>query len=185
MPERKTDGMVVWILNRVALALHRRQLAEHGGAPGFDLVRLSMALGWPKTVAILAEGRASANDLAAAYADGILRLRPFQSGNERTAYLLAHLFLALNGAQLPATRPERLAVFTALAGGALTRAQYAQWMAMRQFADRSKAASVVGVRRDNKGRVVGVGVWRSGVKPGAGRSLPRATEAPPVPMLEN
>jgi len=178
--------MVVWILNRVALALHRRQLAEHGGAPGFDLVRLSMALGWPKTVSILAEGRASVNDLAAAYADGILRLRPFESGNERTAYLLAHLFLALNGAKLPATKHERLAVFTALAAGALTRAQYAQWMTMREFADRSNAATVVGVRRDPKGRVVGVRVWRAGGKPGALRRLPRAAaEAPPVPMLEN
>lgn len=178
--------MVVWILNRVALALHRRQLAEHGGASGFDLVRLSMALGWPKTVAILAEGRASANDLAAAYADGILRLRPFESGNERTAYLLAHLFLALNGATLPATKQERLAVFTALSAGALTRAQYAQWMTMREFADRSNAATVVGVRRDTRGRVVGVGVWRSGGKPGAVRRPPRAAaEAAPVPMLEN
>jgi len=179
--------MPVWILNRVALALHRRQLAEHGGSPEFDLVRLSMALGWPKTIAALADRRVSMNDLAAAYADGILRLRPFESGNERTAYLLAHLFLVLNGAALPATRRERLAVFTALAAGAVSRQQYAQWMTMRQLADRSNAAAVVGVRRDARGHVVGVGLWRAPSKSGAiGRSrLAAVADAQSVPMLEN
>lgn len=175
------SAMAVWILNRVALALHRRQLAEHGGASGFDMVRLSMALGWPKTVAVLADPKPTVNDLAAAYADGVLRLRPFESGNERTAYLLAHLFLALNGASLPATRQERLAVFTGFATGAMRLADYSQWITMRQFAQRQNMSTVVGVRRDARGQVVGMGVWHTAAKPRA----PRGIALPPVPLLEN
>jgi death-on-curing protein len=179
--------MAVWILNRVALALHRRQLAEHGGAPGFDLVRLSMALGWPKTVAHFAPRHVTFHDLAAAYADGVLRLRPFESGNERTAYLLANLFLLLNGAAPPASRQERLAVFTAFAAGAIRRPQYAQWMSMRRLAERSGAGTVVGVRRDARGRLVGVGLLRAAPKrDGArrARSLP-APALPAVPLLKD
>ena len=179
--------MAIWILNRVALALHRRQLAEHGGAAGFDVVRLSMALGWPKSVATFAQHRVTLNDLAAAYADGVLRLQPFESGNERTAYLLGQLFLALNGVAPPASRQERLAVFTAFANGAIKRPQYAQWLSMSQYAERSGAAAVVGVRRDARGQLVGVGMLRAPARTGGARGtkVPRVIGAAPVPLLQD
>lgn len=168
-----------WILNRTAVALHRRQLAEHGGAPGFDLVRLSMALGWAKTLAAWSVRRLSVHDLAAAYAEGVLRLRPFESGNERVAYLLAQTFLALNGAEPPPDRAEHLAVFVTFAARAIDRVQYAQWLTMRDLARRSRAATVVAVRRDAGGRVVGMGVWRAGA-----RRSPAHRQDTAVPMLQ-
>ena len=63
-----------WLLNRAVLAAHRRQLAEHGGASGFDLVRLALALGWPKTVLAFTDAQVTLYDLAAAYSEALLRL---------------------------------------------------------------------------------------------------------------
>jgi death-on-curing protein len=174
-----------WLLNRAVLAVHRRQLAEHGGAPGVDLPRLALALGWPKTVAAFAETRLSVYDLAAAYSEALLRLRPFESNNERMAYLLGKLFLAVNDAQLPAAVAEQMTMFRALRAGAIGRARYAQWMLMRRLVQHG--AAVIGVARDRSGRVLKVGVLRrASVRAAAGSAASRL-EAPSrnVPMLQN
>lgn len=174
-----------WLLNRAVLAAHRRQLAEHGGAPGADLPRLALALGWPKTVLAFADARLSLYDLAAAYSEALLRLRPFESNNERMAYLLAKLFLALNGAQLPAAAAEQMIMFRAFRAGTVGRARYAQWMLMRRLVP--QGAAVIGVARDRSGRVLKVGVLRraparsaAGVAPLGGGAAPRI-----VPILQN
>jgi death-on-curing protein len=174
-----------WLLNRTVLAAHRRQLAEHGGAPGVNLPRLTLALGWPKTVLAFAETRVSLYDLAAAYSEALLRLRPFESNNERMAYLLGKLFMAINDAQLPAAVAEQVTMFRALRTGAIGRARYAQWMLMRRLVQHG--AAVIGVARDRSGRVLKVGVLRrAAVRTAAGGTAARS-EAPHrhVPMLQN
>jgi death-on-curing protein len=162
----------VWLLNRAVLAAHRRLLAEHGGASGVSLSRLALALGWPKTVLAFADARVTLFDLAAAYSEGLLRLRPFDSNNERMAFLLGRLFLALNDTQLPVAAAEQIAAFRALRAGAISRARYAQWMLMRRLV--SQGAAVIGVARDRSGRVLKVGVLRRA------EALPQ-----PVPLLQN
>lgn len=165
-----------WLLNRTVLATHRRQLAEHGGAPGFDLPRLALALGWPKTVLAFADGRVTLYDLAAAYSEAVLRLRPFASGNERMAWLLCRLFLAVNGAPLPAAA-EQLAAFGALRRGAIGRGRYGQWLLARRPAVREAA-----VRSASEGsRVLRIGLLR---RTPAAASLPAATQ-PQVPLLQD
>jgi death-on-curing protein len=165
-----------WLLNRAVLAAHRRQLAEHGGAPGVDLPRLALALGWPRTVLAFADGRLTLYDLAAAYSEALLRLRPFASGNERMAWLLCRLFLAVNGAPLPAAA-EQLAAFGALRRGAIGRGRYGQWLLARRPAVRELT---VHTARDG-GRVLRIGVLR---RPAAAASLPAAAQAQ-VPLLQD
>ena len=175
----------IWLLNRTVLAAHRRQTAEHGGAPGVDLPQLTLALGWPRTVLAFAEGRLPVFDLAAAYTEALLRLRPFESNNDRMAYLAGRLFLAVNGAQMPGAAAEQLAMFQALRAGAIGRARYAQWMLMRHLVQRG--AAVIGVARDRSGRVLKVGVLRRRAAHRATATQPTATEAPRhiVPMLQD
>jgi death-on-curing protein len=167
------------------LATHRRQLAEHGGASGVDLPRLALAMGWPKTVLAFADGRVSIYDLAAAHSEALLRLRPFESGNERMAYIASRLFLALNGEQMPATAAEQLAMFLVLRTGTVDRARFAQWMLMRRLVQRG--AAVIGVARDRSGRVLKVGVLRRSDAHASTRGTPAARQAPAlgVPMLRD
>lgn len=174
-----------WLLNRTMLAAHRRQLAEHGGAPGADLAQLALAMGWPKTVLAFADGRVSTYDLAAAYSEALLRLRPFESGNERMAYIAGRLFLAVNGAQMPASAAEQLAMFLALRAGSIDRARYARWMLMRRLVQRG--AAVIGVARDPSGRVLKVGVLRRSETHASARGAPAARRTPAlgVPILQN
>ena len=167
----------VWLLNRTVLAAHRRQLAEHGGAPGFDLPRLALALGWPKTVLAFADGRLTPYDLAAAYSEAVLRLRPFASGNERMAWLLGRLFLAVNGAPLPAAA-EQLAAFGALCRGVIGRGRYGHWLLARRPAVREVPLRVT---RD-AGRVLRIGVLRRAPAPAS--AMPTAAQAQ-VPLLQD
>jgi death-on-curing protein len=173
-----------WLLNRAVLAAHRRQVAEYGGAPGVDLPRLALALGWPKTVLAFADRRLTVYDLAAAYVEGVLRLRPFESSNERMAHIVGRLFLAVNGAQLPAAAAEQLAMLLALRTGAIGRARYAQWMLMRRLVQ--QGAAVIGVARDRSGRVLKVGVLRRSAARAPASGAP-AAQAPAavVPMLHD
>jgi len=174
----------IWLLNRTVLAAHRRQLAEHGGASGVDLSRLALALGWPKTVLAFADSRVTVYDLAAAYSEALLRLRPFDSNNERLAYLLAKLFLSLNGAQMPAAPAEQVSMFHALRGGVIGRTRYAKWMLMRRLVH--QGAAVIGVARDRSGRVLKVGVLRRSAARAPASGAP-AAQAPAavVPMLHD
>lgn len=137
----------VWILDRVAVAAHRRQLAEHGGhRSGLDPARLAEALAWPHRLYAAINGSRRYEELAAAYAESVIKLRPFEEGNLRTAFLLAMLFLRLNGVAMPAPLSEKYAAFIAFAGGRLNRVAFAEWMALRRLANDNPGRTVVKVR---------------------------------------
>jgi len=148
MSERQT----VWILDRVAEAAFARYLAEHGTRThAHDPVRLAAALAWPRTVAAFSDGPVRLSQLAAAHAAAVVRLRPFEEGNEAMACLFAMLFLRLNGVELHAPVMEKYTVFAALADGRLDAFGLAQWMRMRHLANRQGVEWVVQVRiRDGK-----------------------------------
>ncbi len=118
----------IWIREDAVLAIHRRQLAEHGGFEGVrDAGLLSSALYRPQQLFMYAAPTLSA--LAAAYAFGIARNHPFLDGNKRTAYVCARLFLKLNGYDMIATQQEKYAAVIALASGAFDEATFAAWVA--------------------------------------------------------
>jgi len=120
----------VWVLNDVVIAIHRRQIAEHGGLDGIrDKGLLESALGNPKNLHHYGEPKPSVAQIAASYAYGIARNHPFLDGNKRTAFVVCELFLGLNGAKLNADMHEKYNMFISLAEGKTSEAQLAEWIA--------------------------------------------------------
>ena len=115
-----------WLSLDIALAVHDRQLAEHGGPTGVrDQDMLESALARPLNQWTYGEDDLCA--LAAAYAYGIARNHPFTDGNKRTAWVFARLFLVLNGQTLSFTPRMAIEVVLALAAGELGEDELADW----------------------------------------------------------
>lgn len=174
MSERET----VWILHRTAQAAYARFLAEHGTRMhSYDPVKLAAALAWPRTVEAFSDGPARLSVVAAAYAAAIVRIRPFDTGNDAMACLMSMLFLRLNGFELPAPVMEKYTVFSALSEGRLDADGLAQWMRLRHLANRRGVEWVVQVRLRN-GKVHSV----AGVHSGKRRSAPALRTLPADPL---
>jgi death-on-curing protein len=118
----------IWLLPEIAQAVHKRQLAEHGGGQGVrDAGLLESALLRPQNIYIYSNGQTSLAQLAAAYAYGLARNHPFVDGNKRTALVLSLLFLRLNKKTLTASQEDLYAVFMALAKGDMPESLLADW----------------------------------------------------------
>lgn len=118
-----------WLERHAVLAVHARQLAEHGGAPGVrDEVGLDSALARPQNLLADADTSVDAPALAAAYAFGIARNHPFVDGNKRTAIIACELFLALNGWELSASDADLYPIVLNLATGEITEDGFAEWL---------------------------------------------------------
>lgn len=116
----------IWVAVETATAAHAEQLAEHGGGEGVrDERLLESAMARPRNLA--AYGQPDAAALAAAYAYGIARNRPFVDGNKRTAAVVSETFLILNGHRSMATDAEVVVAFLALAAGELSEGETADW----------------------------------------------------------
>lgn len=123
MPQNREP---VWIETDLALAIHDRQLAEHGGPIGVrDASALESALMRARNQWVYGEVDLCA--LAAAYAYGIVRNHPFTDGNKRTAWVLARLFLALNDLRIAFEPQEAIRMVLSLADGKLDEADAADW----------------------------------------------------------
>jgi death-on-curing protein len=119
-----------WIRLDVVLAIHDRQLAEHGGLSGaVDLKRLDAALARPKN--LVAYGKPDAAAIAAACAYRILRNHPFADGNKRTAWVTARLFLADNHRQLCFNPADAVRVMENAAAGSVKEKALAKWFRER------------------------------------------------------
>jgi death-on-curing protein len=121
--------MIAWIDRRLALAIHDRQLAEHGGSSGVrDENLLESALARPQQLHAYGDPPPDLADLAASLAYGLARNHPFVDGNKRTAYVVCRTFLALNGAELVATQEEKYLSILALAEGKIRLEDFAAWL---------------------------------------------------------
>lgn len=115
-----------WLDAVDAITIHDRQLAEHGGGSGVrDRGLLKSALAPPMNR--WAYGEDDPAVLAAAYAYSLARNHPFVDRNKRTAWVLARLFLALNGHELRFTPEDAIHTVLALAAGELSEDQLAEW----------------------------------------------------------
>lgn len=133
--------MITWISRELALAIHDRQLAEHGGSSGVrDAGLLDSALARPQQRYAYGDPPPDLADLAAALAFGLARNHPFVDGNKRTAAVACEVFIALNDARLEATDLELYPTYLALAEGSLDEAAFADWLRPRL---RSNHASTV------------------------------------------
>ena len=115
-----------WLDSRDALVIHDRQIAEHGGISGVRSSNLiESALTRP--VNQWNYGVDDPAALAAAYAYGVARNHPFADGNKRTAWVLARLFLALNGHVLTFDQQDATQTVLRLAAGKLSEEELTAW----------------------------------------------------------
>ncbi|MBV9242626.1 MAG: type II toxin-antitoxin system death-on-curing family toxin [Acidobacteria bacterium] len=120
-----------WLRLDAVLAMHRRQLAEHGGGDGIrDIGLLESALARPQNIHAY-ERDADIAMLAAAIGFGIAKNHPFIDGNERTALVAARTFLLLNGYELDATGEDKYVTFLSLAEGTISEDELATWLRER------------------------------------------------------
>ena len=116
----------VWLREDVVLALHDRQLAEHGGPPGVrDMGAVLSALARPINRAAVEP--VDAADLAGCYAYGLARNHGFIDGNKRTAWVAARLFLRLNGSTLRFLPATAVSIVESVAAGSCAEAELAAW----------------------------------------------------------
>lgn len=119
----------IWISKELTLAIHSRQLAEHGGQDGTrDEGLLESALARPRQMFAYTDPTPDTAALASALAYGIARNHPFIDGNKRTAYVACRTFMILNGIDMSAPLIDRYAMFLGLAEGTVSEAQLAEWL---------------------------------------------------------
>ena len=117
----------VWVLREAVFMLHEQSLAQFGGSAGIrDEGLLDSALGKPQN--LFAYGKPSLFDLAASYGFGIVKNHPFIDGNKRAGFVVAVLFLQLNGWRFEAGEADATVCTLALAAGEMTEAAYAEWL---------------------------------------------------------
>ena len=120
---------IKWLLEATVLAIHKRQIAEHGGSDGVrDEGLLLSALARPQNLLAYSEDVPDISALAASLAYGIAKNHPFIDGNKRTALVVARTFLLLNGFTLNASPEEKYLTFLKLAEGNLSEEELANWI---------------------------------------------------------
>lgn len=121
--------MIVWLKKDLVLALHDRQVAEHGGSSGVrDQNLLESALARPQQLYAYGDPPPDLADLAATLAFGLARNHPFIDGNKRTAAVACEAFIELNDGRLEASDAELFTQYMALAEGELSVEDFASWL---------------------------------------------------------
>ncbi len=118
-----------WIEENIIIAVHERQLAEHGGSTGIrDEGMLASALARPKQKWAYGGPDIDFPAMAAAYVFGIARNPPFVEGNKHTAAVAGELFLVLNGFTLAASDTDLYPVCMAVASGEMGEDELTRWL---------------------------------------------------------
>jgi death-on-curing protein len=119
----------IWVLTESVKAIHKRQLAEHGGRIGIrDLGLLESALARPKNAFLYSKGKSSIQSLAAIYAYAITKNHPFVDGNKRVALVVCMLFLKLNKWSVLASQETLYTAFWDLAAGNVSEENFILWL---------------------------------------------------------
>ena len=117
----------VWIADELTLAIHDRQLVEHGGAEGLrDETLLQSALARPLNY--FAYESTDVVDLAAKYTAGIVQNHPFVDGNKRTGFVVGVLFLELNGYRFTASEEAAAQAVLELAAGTMDERGFCEFL---------------------------------------------------------
>ena len=117
----------VWLNREDCLAIHEMMLAQHGGMAGVrDEGLLESALAKPQN--LFAYAKPAAAEMAASYAAGLVLNHPFLDGNKRTGFMVAALFLEINGWQFTAPEESVVENTLALAAGRFKEKDYVAWL---------------------------------------------------------
>jgi death-on-curing protein len=124
--------VIVWLETELVLAIHDRQVAEHGGPSEIrDVTLLESALARPRQQWAYDDPPPDVADLAASLTYGLARNHPFVDGNKRTAAVACETFLELNEITLDADDLKLFPVYIALAEGELDEKDFAAWLRAR------------------------------------------------------
>jgi death-on-curing protein len=116
-----------WLDKTVILGIQKKLLHLFGGLEGLrDEGLLESAMNRPRD--LFYYGDPSLYELAAAYAEGIVKNHPFLDGNKRAGFMAAYTFLGINGLSLEATEAEAVVMTVGLAAGELRAEGYAMWL---------------------------------------------------------
>ena len=116
----------VWIEPELVLAIHDRQLAEHGGAEGLrDASLLDGALG---RVNHFLYTKADIIELAAKCCVSIVQNHAFVDGNKRTGLVVCILFLELNGYRFKASEADAAQIVQELAAHTVDEAGFNEFL---------------------------------------------------------
>ena len=111
--------MIVWVEKALVLAIHDRQIAEHGGSAGVrDEGLVESALARPQQLHAYGDPAPELADLAASLACGLARNHPFVDGNKRTGANAAITFLLINDWELESSEDELVDLVLSVASGA-------------------------------------------------------------------
>lgn len=117
----------IWIEDELVLAIHDRQLIEHGGAEGLrEKALLQSALGRPLNH--FAYESTDIVELAAKYTAGIVQNHPFVDGNKRTGFVIGVLFLELNGYRFTASEAAAAQAVLEFAAGTLDEKGFCEFL---------------------------------------------------------
>jgi len=116
-----------WVPSVAVCAIHHEQILEHGGLQGIrSETALEAALSRPRQRWGYGE-LTTIPELAAAYAEAIVVAHPFADGNKRSGFLVAVVFLGLNGFSFKASNESVVLNIRRLAAGELSWAELATW----------------------------------------------------------
>src|SRR5690606_24465112 len=122
-------GMIIWITGARALAIHERQVSEHGGdADVRDGALLESARPRLRLLHSYGEAPPDLAALAGSLAVGIGPNHPLIDGNKRTAHVCYRAFLAMNDIELVASDEAKFLCMLSLAEGSLDEAGFAAWL---------------------------------------------------------
>lgn len=117
-----------WPSRAAIVAIHDRQLAEHGGLPGLrDEGLLESALARPRNLFAYSEDKPDIPALAASYTFGLASNHPFLDGNKRIAMIAGFLFAETNSYRITASEQEAYITIMKLAAGELGEQELAAW----------------------------------------------------------
>ena len=118
-----------WVPSVAVEAIHRQQTLEHGGLQGLrSQTALDSALARPQQR--WSDGELhTIPQLAAAYAEAIVRAHPFSDGNKRSGFLVAVVFLGLNGFSFQASNESVVLMIQRLAACELPWEELEAWFA--------------------------------------------------------
>jgi death on curing protein len=116
------------------LDIHRHQRLEHGGLQGIrSQAALDSALARPQQRWSYVELN-TIPELAAACAEPFVQAHPFSDGNKRNGFLVAVVFLGLNGFSFQASNESVVLTIQQLAACDLPRSELERW-----FVDHSRS----------------------------------------------
>ena len=119
-----------WIALPVVLAIHDRQISEHGGASGIrDSGIVESALARPMNLA--AYSNPDAAKLTAAYAFGLAQNHGFVDGNKRTAWVVTRVFLVDNNQNLEFDPFDAIKIMEGVAGHKVGESELVDWFRLR------------------------------------------------------